>query len=217
MEINLGLFHRAIMSAGSALTPWAMASDALDYSRKLANKVGCPDDPDKHAIMVDCLRTKQASELVSADVATPRFLSSLGPTIDGIVIPADPSSLMESFAASSSSSSNFFGSYDLLLGIPRVGYYDFTMLDERHGIESFRRDKILRTLVRNLFTYHLQVSIVVIASLMMVCISLHFAAEAASFLYTLYFLKVLARMSAADVFIVAAPLSYPHPSSSHFV
>ena len=157
---NTGLFHRAIMASGSALSPWAMASDAVEYSRKLASKVGCPDDPDKHAIMVDCLRTKSISEIVSADASTPRFLSSLGPTIDGIVIPNDPSSLMESAASSSSGLNSFFGNYDLLLGVPRVGYYDFTMLDERHGIESFRRDKILRTLVRNLFTYHLQVSVI---------------------------------------------------------
>ena len=157
------------------MSPNAMASDAVDYSRKLASKVGCPDDPDKHAIMVDCLRTKSTSELVSADVASPRFLSSLGPTIDGIVIPSHPSSMMEAAASSTSPSSNYFGNYDLLIGIPRVGYYDFTMLDERHGIESFRRDKILRTLVRNLFTFHLQVSSIIHASslfsLLLFCVS----------------------------------------------
>lgn len=137
------------MAGGSALSPWAMATDAVGYSRKLAAKVGCPDDPDKNAIMVNCLRQKSASELVNIDLESPRFLAAIGPTVDGIVIPNDPSTLMDSF-------NSIFGSYDLLLGLSKVGYYEFTAQDEKAGIEPFRRDKIIRTLVRNLYDYHLQ-------------------------------------------------------------
>lgn len=137
------------MTGGSALSPWAMASDAVGYSRKLAAKVGCPDDPDKNTIMVNCLRTKTAQELVNIDLESPRFLVNIGPTFDGIVIRNDPATLMDSFTSD-------FGSYDLLLGLSKVGYYEFTAQDEKTGIEPFRRDKIIRTLVRNLYNYHLQ-------------------------------------------------------------
>lgn len=144
-----GLFHRAIMSSGSALSSWAMATDAVKYSRKLAAKLGCPDEPDKNSIMIDCLRQKSAQDLVMTDFDSPKFLSNLGPTVDGIVVQNDPSSLMESF-------NSFFGNYDLMFGFNQVEFYDFNQADERRGIDSSRKDKILRTLIRNLFTYHLQ-------------------------------------------------------------
>jgi hypothetical protein len=128
-----------------------MAYDPLTYSRKLAARVGCPDEPDQNSVMVECLRQKSAHELVNSDLPAPKHLTNMGPTVDGIVLPSDPMSLMDAY-------SSLFGNYDLLLGVSRVPYYDFSALDERHGIESGRRERILRTLVRNLYSYHLQVS-----------------------------------------------------------
>ncbi|XP_017491773.1 PREDICTED: neuroligin-4, X-linked-like, partial [Rhagoletis zephyria] len=36
-----GLFHRAIMASGSALSPWAIASDAVLHGQTVARAVGC--------------------------------------------------------------------------------------------------------------------------------------------------------------------------------
>ncbi|RWS14970.1 neuroligin-4: X-linked-like protein, partial [Dinothrombium tinctorium] len=145
----LGLFHRAIMQSGSVLSPWAMATDAVGYSRRLARKLGCPDDYGKNSVIVDCLRQKSARELVTVNFKVANHLTSLGPTVDGIVIPNDPSTLMAEY-------NSFYGNYELLFGVTKVEFYQFTRDDERNGIDSQRRDKILRTLVRNLFSFHLQ-------------------------------------------------------------
>ncbi|GIZ01027.1 hypothetical protein CEXT_727311 [Caerostris extrusa] len=54
-------------------------------------------------------------------------------------------------------STSLFTQYDLLFGTTRVeSYFHFTALEEKFGIDSGRRDRLLRTLVRNLYTYHLQ-------------------------------------------------------------
>ncbi|RWS27014.1 Neuroligin-4: X-linked-like protein [Leptotrombidium deliense] len=137
------------MQSGSVLSPWAMATDAVSYSRRLAKKLGCPDDYGKNSVIVDCLRQKAAKELVSVNFKVPNHLTSLGPTVDGIVIPSDPSTLMAEY-------NSLYGNYDLMFGVTKVEYYRFTKNDERNGIDTQRRDKILRTLVRNLFTFHLQ-------------------------------------------------------------
>ena len=147
-----GLFHRAIMSSGSALSPWGMATDPIGYSRRLAARLGCPDDLDRNSIMVDCLRGKTTAELISAEFDSPKHLVNLGPTVEGIVIPNDPASLMEAY-------SSYFSNYDLMFGVAKNEFFDFNAADEKHGIDGSRRDKIIRTLVRNLFTYHLQVSL----------------------------------------------------------
>lgn len=145
-----GLFHRAIVADGSALSPSTLAHDPVTYAHNLAARVACPDEPDQNALLVDCLRKKSAQELVRlTDGPTPKYLTTVGPTVDGIVLPNDPASLMDA---------SLFGSYDLMLGLCKVPYYEFSAADERLGIEAVRRDPILRTLVRNLYTHHLQVS-----------------------------------------------------------
>lgn len=47
---------------------------------------------------------------------------------------------------------------DLMFGVTRVeSPFIFSATEERHGIDLSRRERILRTLVRNLFDYHQQV------------------------------------------------------------
>lgn len=140
------------MQSGSALSPWAIAVDAISHSRKLANVLGCPDEADNNAAMVDCLRQKPVEEIIAVNFKVPTHLTAFGPVVDGIVIPNDPATLMSEY-------NSLFGNYDLLFGVAKIeSYNQFAMLDERHGIDSARRDRLLRTLVRNLFSYHLQVS-----------------------------------------------------------
>ncbi|CAG2169935.1 unnamed protein product [Oppiella nova] len=145
-----GLFHRAIMQSGSALSPWAIASDAVTHSRNLAKALRCPDEPDKNSVMVDCLRQRSIDDIIAVDLRVPTHLTAFGPVIDGIVIPNDPAILM-------SDMNSFYANYDLLFGVTKIeAYNQFTAHDERNGIDPQRRDRLLRTLIRNLFSYHLQ-------------------------------------------------------------
>ena len=139
------------MQSGSALSPWAIASDSLVHSRNLAKALRCPDEPDKNSAMVDCLRQRSVDDIIAVDLRVPTHLTAFGPVIDGIVIPNDPAILM-------SDVNSFYGNYDLMFGVTKIeAYNQFTAQDERHGIDPQRRDRLLRTLVRNLFSYHLQV------------------------------------------------------------
>lgn len=143
-----GLFQRAILQSGSALSPWAIARDALTYTKQVASHLKCPTKD--NAALVACLGKRPVQEILSAPLRVPDHLTAFGPTIDGVVIPGEPSYLMEK-------QSELFSQYDLLLGVSRIEYYfKFSSQEDRIGIEVPRRDRLLRTLVRNLFTYHLQ-------------------------------------------------------------
>jgi hypothetical protein len=116
-----------------------------------------------NVVMVDCLRQKSVDEILRVDLMAPQHLTAFGPIIDGIVVPSEPKQLMQSrtvdsnhnFASNSMGNTN---SYDLLFGVTRVeAPFIFSANEERHGIDLSRRDRILRTLVRNLFDYHQQV------------------------------------------------------------
>lgn len=139
------------MSSGSVLSPWAVASDAVDYSKKLAAALGCPNEAQRNALMLYCLRQKSAEELVAVSFEVPSHLASFGPTVDGMVIPNEPSLLMGDLPS-------LYGNYDLMFGVTQAEGYNGISHMEKRGIDPARRDRILRTLVRNLFTYHLQVS-----------------------------------------------------------
>ncbi|GFY68723.1 neuroligin-1 [Trichonephila inaurata madagascariensis] len=143
-----GLFQRAILQSGSALSPWAIARDALTYTRQVAAHVKCPTKDS--AALVACLGKRPVQDILNAPLRVPDHLIAFGPTIDGVVIPGEPADLMEK-------QNDLFSQYDLLLGVSRIEYYfKFTNQEDRMGIEVNRRDRLLRTLVRNLFTYHLQ-------------------------------------------------------------
>ena len=147
----IGLFHRAIMQSGSALSPWAIASDAILHAKNVAKAVGCTEQSNINGVL-ECLRHKSVQEITSIALKVPTHLTAFGPVIDGIVIPSDPQTLM-------SKPNSIYGNYPLLIGITKVeSYNQFSMYDERHGVDVSRRDRLLRTLVRNLFNYHLQVS-----------------------------------------------------------
>uniref|UniRef100_A0A6I8NXF4 Carboxylesterase type B domain-containing protein n=1 Tax=Ornithorhynchus anatinus TaxID=9258 RepID=A0A6I8NXF4_ORNAN len=101
-----GLFQRAIIQSGSALSSWAVNYQPAKYTGLLADKVGCNvlDTAD----LVDCLRQKSAKELVEQDIQPARYHVAFGPVIDGDVIPDDPEILMEQ---------GEFLNYDIMLGI----------------------------------------------------------------------------------------------------
>lgn len=70
------MFHRAVLSSGSVLSPWALASNALDYTKKLAALLNCPNEAHRNALMLYCLRQKSASELLAVSLDVPSHLVS---------------------------------------------------------------------------------------------------------------------------------------------
>lgn len=140
------------MQSGSALSPFAIANDVIKYSYILAQKLNCPSE-NTSAILIQCLREKSIKEILSVDFEVPSFLTAFGPTVDGIVIPSDPFTIMLN-------RTSLFSKYDLLFGATKTdSYHHFNNFDEKGGITFERKEKILRTLVRNLFTFHLQVGV----------------------------------------------------------
>ncbi|XP_022250749.1 neuroligin-4, X-linked-like isoform X2 [Limulus polyphemus] len=143
-----GLFSRVILQSGSALSPWAMASESPTYTRHLALILGCPVD--NHVLMVACMRQRPLSDIMRVQLLVPKHLTGFGPTVDGIVIPNEPEMLLRNY-------SYLHSQYELLIGVTRNEFYHhFSTIDEKYGIEPDRRDKLLRTLVRNVYTHHLQ-------------------------------------------------------------
>ncbi|XP_025425230.1 neuroligin-4, Y-linked-like [Sipha flava] len=170
-----GLFRRAILLSGSALSSWALVEDPVSYALDLAKQVNCTtaegNDPEP---VVDCLREVPLDQLMSVGVAMPTYLSAFGPSVDGVVVKSNYqedviANLLPEFDGYSGSSVAFgarkfqkfeFGSgvnkYDLLFGVvTSEALWRFSSSDVQAGFEGDRRDKILRTYVRNAYSYHL--------------------------------------------------------------
>ncbi|KAG6442963.1 hypothetical protein O3G_MSEX002596 [Manduca sexta] len=177
-----GLFHRAILLSGSALSSWAIVDDPVYYSLKLAKQMNCtiPEDLTKdHEIIVDCLREAPIGDLISADSSPPNFLTAFGPSVDGVVIKTDfgkdfltmySTGDFPSFGPLNNMNLNlnihkkrsdsgrrlFQNKYDLLFGVvTSEALWKFSAMDVQNGIEPDKRDRMLRTYVRNSYTYHL--------------------------------------------------------------
>uniref|UniRef100_A0A673LQ78 Neuroligin-3-like n=1 Tax=Sinocyclocheilus rhinocerous TaxID=307959 RepID=A0A673LQ78_9TELE len=101
-----GLFHRAIIQSGSALSSWSVNYQPVKYTRLLAERVGCNvlDTQD----LVLCMQKRSYRELVEQEIQPARFHVAFGPVIDGDLIPDDPEVLMEQ---------GEFLNYDIMLGI----------------------------------------------------------------------------------------------------
>ncbi|XP_068103710.1 neuroligin-3 isoform X2 [Hyperolius riggenbachi] len=139
-----GLFQRAIIQSGSALSSWAVNYQPVKYTRLLAEKVGCNvlDTVD----MVDCLRQKTAKELVEQDIQPARYHVAFGPVIDGDVIPDDPEILMEQ---------GEFLNYDIMLGVNQGEGLKFVenVVDAEDGVSGSDFDYSVSNFVDNLYGY----------------------------------------------------------------
>ncbi|XP_071267854.1 neuroligin-3a isoform X1 [Salvelinus alpinus] len=139
-----GLFHRAIIQSGSALSSWAVNYQPVKYTRLLSEKVGCNvlDTLD----MVDCLRKKSARELVQQDIQPARYHVAFGPVIDGDVIPDDPEILMEQ---------GEFLNYDIMLGVNQGEGLRFVdnVVDSEDGISGNDFDFSVSDFVDSLYGY----------------------------------------------------------------
>ncbi|XP_050820866.1 neuroligin-3 isoform X5 [Gopherus flavomarginatus] len=139
-----GLFQRAIIQSGSALSSWAVNYQPVKYTSLLADKVGCNvlDTVD----MVDCLRQKSPKELVEQDIQPARYHVAFGPVIDGDVIPDDPEILMEQ---------GEFLNYDIMLGVNQGEGLKFVegVVDPEDGVSGSDFDYSVSNFVDNLYGY----------------------------------------------------------------
>ncbi|KAL2077463.1 hypothetical protein ACEWY4_026967 [Coilia grayii] len=142
--VTRGLFQRAIIQSGSALSSWAVNYQPVKYTRMLAEKVGCNvlDTMD----MVDCLRKKSARELVEQDIQPARYHVAFGPVIDGDVIPDDPEILMEQ---------GEFLNYDIMLGVNQGEGLRFVenVVDSEDGVSGNDFDFSVSDFVDSLYGY----------------------------------------------------------------
>ncbi|XP_059621539.1 neuroligin-1 [Phlebotomus argentipes] len=175
------LFHRAILMSGSGLAPWSLVGDPARQAAIVSHHVKCsPDLP--HGLLMKCLREKPLAELLATPVRSSYFSNSFGPTVDGVVIDSGDSASGESgqedFKGENSqvkltqhprNTLSIINSvllhkqaiskltrYDLMTGVTRAeSYFSFNSEDVQYGIEADRRSKILRTYVKNTYSFHL--------------------------------------------------------------
>ncbi|XP_038109735.1 neuroligin-1 isoform X2 [Culex quinquefasciatus] len=158
------LIHRVILLSGSALSPWAIQREPLAVKRVVAEQTGCrlnvlTED------LAPCLRTKSVSELLEIVQENPRFLPGYAPFVDGTVI-INPNTIHLRFpelpsgsAITSTNGIEFanFPTRQLLFGLTSYeSFNDLSAQDLEFGFNETRRDRILRTYVRNIFHIHLK-------------------------------------------------------------
>ncbi|XP_069319446.1 neuroligin-4, X-linked isoform X3 [Eulemur rufifrons] len=140
----LGLFQKAIIQSGTALSSWAVNYQPAKYTRILADKVGCNmlDTTD----MVECLRNKNHKELIQQTITPATYHIAFGPVIDGDVIPDDPQILMEQ---------GEFLNYDIMLGVNQGEGLKFVdgIVDNEDGVTPNDFDFSVSNFVDNLYGY----------------------------------------------------------------
>ncbi|XP_022663617.1 neuroligin-1-like [Varroa destructor] len=145
-----GLFQRVILMSGSALSPWAMARDSVKYTRLIAHELNCPVDDNR--ALIDCLKSRAAADIVGVGLSPPEHLSAFGPIVDGIAVPREPAQLMEEHGPMA-----LFRNYAMLAALAGSETHVLvSAMEDRYGMDVDRRERVLRTLVRNLFSFHQQ-------------------------------------------------------------
>lgn len=156
------LLHRAILLSGSGLSPWALQRDPLYIKRRVAEDTGC------HGELLDddlapCLRLKPVEQLLAVQVDPPRFLPGFAPFNDGTILvnpTGPPPTTTTSNTATVATSAGYeladFADRNLLFGLTSMeSYLDLSAQDLEFGFNESRRDRILRTYVRNSYYFHL--------------------------------------------------------------
>ncbi|KPI93882.1 Neuroligin-1 [Papilio xuthus] len=160
------LLKRVILLSGSGLSSWALQREPLTIKRKVAEQTGCHGDLLEDDL-APCLRKLPLSALLAVRLDPPRFLPGFAPFVDGTVIvnpssaapPTDNSRLGAGAAAVANAAGHELADFshrELLFGLTTTeSYLEFNAQDLEFGFNESRRDRILRTFVRNAYYYHL--------------------------------------------------------------
>ncbi|XP_041565227.1 neuroligin-4, X-linked isoform X1 [Drosophila elegans] len=144
-----GLFHRAILMSGSAMSDWAASNQSLQLTMQIAHALDCPlnehvgaEDDD---VLLDCLRHRRYQDILHIPTALTQFSTSLGPIVDGHVIPNQPYKVMGHYT-------EHFSRYDLLFGITESeSYHTLAALALEEGLRENERDNLLRFYMQSRF------------------------------------------------------------------
>lgn len=147
-----------------------MQREPLTIKRKVAEQTGCHGDLLEDDL-APCLRLKPLADLLAVRIDPPRFLAGFAPFVDGTVLSSNPTSggfpdssllsgisIQQQISAGSGPGFEFsdFPDKDLLFGLTSTeSYLDLSAQDLEFGFNESRRDRILRTYVRNCYYYHL--------------------------------------------------------------
>ncbi|XP_055848841.1 uncharacterized protein LOC129913899 [Episyrphus balteatus] len=139
-----GLFHRAILMSGSAMADWAASNNSLQLTMQMAHGLNCPLN-DANEEMLTCLRSKRYEEIQKIPTAFPQFSTSLGPIVDGHVIPNQPYKVMSQYT-------ELFSRYDLLFGMTEVeSFHTLNAPQLENGMQEHERDNLLRFYMQSRF------------------------------------------------------------------
>uniref|UniRef100_A0A182Y7E4 Carboxylesterase type B domain-containing protein n=1 Tax=Anopheles stephensi TaxID=30069 RepID=A0A182Y7E4_ANOST len=139
-----GLFHRAILMSGSALSDWALTQHPLQSTMQVLQGLNCPLNGENDEVTA-CLRRKRYSEILGVKTASPQFSTRFGPIVDGLVIPNMPHKVMGQY-------SDIFSGYDLLYGMTELeSYHILNAVALTYGLLENERDNLLRFYMQNRF------------------------------------------------------------------
>ncbi|KAK7083792.1 Carboxylesterase, partial [Halocaridina rubra] len=149
-----GLFKRAILMSGTALSPWAYVQEPIHYAVEAATQLGCQVPNDlyhNYENLLQCLRDKTVEQILQVELEAPQFLSAVGPSVDGVTIKPDWKHQHSKIGKEGRTP------VDLLIGVTATNILDiFSETDIGQGFEADHKDRILRTFVTNNYKFHLQ-------------------------------------------------------------
>ncbi|XP_053996989.1 uncharacterized protein LOC128886306 isoform X1 [Hylaeus anthracinus] len=130
-----GLFKRAILMSGSALSADAIGKAPLQITKQVAHALNCPTNTDSDLAL--CLRDQDVSTLLDVKIHKPKYVPAFAPLIDNAVIPDKPLNLMKN--------SQLFGRFDLMYGVTESEkFHILPPVALVHGLLDGQRDEVLR-------------------------------------------------------------------------
>ncbi|XP_025268579.1 uncharacterized protein LOC105254067 isoform X2 [Camponotus floridanus] len=130
-----GLFKRAILMSGSAMSADAIGKAPLQITKQVAHALNCPTTSDSELAI--CLRNQDVDRLLHVKIHKPKYVPAYAPLIDRAVIPDKPVNLMENV--------QLFGSFDLLYGVTESEkFHILPPVALLHGMLDGQRDEVLR-------------------------------------------------------------------------
>ncbi|XP_024893393.1 uncharacterized protein LOC112468442 isoform X2 [Temnothorax curvispinosus] len=130
-----GLFKRAILMSGSAMSADAIGKAPLQITKQVAHALNCPTISDSELAL--CLRNQDVDRLLHVKIHKPKYVPAYAPLIDRAVIPDKPLNLMED--------AQLFGRFDLMYGVTESEkFHILPPVALLHGMLDGQRDEILR-------------------------------------------------------------------------
>ncbi|XP_068213956.1 neuroligin-4, Y-linked-like [Palaemon carinicauda] len=138
-----GLFKRAILMSGSALSPWASVQDPSGHAFDVATQLDCPVPNDlfrHYENLLQCLRKRPLHDILQVQLKTSKFQVAVGPSIDGVTIKPDWKNHMRKMGKERRTP------VGLLLGMTAANPLDILSQQEvQEGFDANYREDLLRS------------------------------------------------------------------------